>query len=431
MKGGSRLSQENQSYLRFSLEESVWFQKGQEVAELVSISLDPNITIVENDLYVAIRGSLELTGEYKRFQEEEESEKEDDITAPKFIQTVEERDEGICEFIHRFPVDITIPNNRIQSVYDIDVTVDSFDCLLPERSCLKLIADLTISGLYGEQQNVPLVDVEREPELEPNVEPDLESIQTRPEYAQEEIDYGQEQPSYWNETAESQEFLAAVRQSEYDEQDEQTGEDDATSKPYLNAILGRPAETETETEENEFEFDDEIYKPFSAEAKKQPEIAPAPEYSWGKQHQAKVENNTLADEAVPKKPEVSYSAQRENQTDAVTGHDEDYNSPETPVSNVEQFEESPSVSSEQQKVKKKKSSKKKSMSIAEFLGRKTENEEHVKLKVCIVQNGETLDSLSERYELPVQQILRVNHLEASQDVYEGQVLYIPEGAAHR
>lgn len=425
MKGGSRLSQENQSYLRFSLEESVWFQKGQEVAELVSISLDPNITIVENDLYVAIRGSLELTGEYKRFQEEEESEKEDNITAPKFIQTVEERDEGICEFIHRFPVDITIPNNRIQSVYDIDVTVDSFDCLLPERSCLKLIADLTISGLYGEQQNVPLVDVEREPEFEANVEPDLESIQTRPEYAQEEIDYGLEQPNHWHETAnaESQEFLAAVRQSEYDE-DEQPDENDATSKPYLNAILGRPAETETE----ENEFDDEIYKPFSAEAKKQPEIAPAPEYSWGKQNEAKVENNTQANEAIPKKTEVSYSAQRENQTEAVTGNDMDYNSPENPVSNVEQSEESPS---EQQKVKKKKSSKKKSMSIAEFLGRKTENEEHVKLKVCIVQNGETLDSLSERYELPVQQILRVNHLEASQDVYEGQVLYIPEGATHR
>ena len=50
-------------------------------------------------------------------------------------------------------------------------------------------------------------------------------------------------------------------------------------------------------------------------------------------------------------------------------------------------------------------------------------EQQVKLKICIVQSGETLDSLSERYALPVQQILRVNHLEANQDVYEGQVLY--------
>lgn len=71
------------------------------------------------------------------------------------------------------------------------------------------------------------------------------------------------------------------------------------------------------------------------------------------------------------------------------------------------------------------------MSIAEFLGRKTENELQAKLKVCIVQHGETLDSLAERYALGVQQILKVNHLEATQDVYEGQVLYIPEPANSR
>jgi len=45
----------NQSCLRFSLEESVWFQRGQEVAELISISLDPDITIQENDQYVTIK----------------------------------------------------------------------------------------------------------------------------------------------------------------------------------------------------------------------------------------------------------------------------------------------------------------------------------------------------------------------------------------
>ena len=62
------------------------------------------------------------------------------------------REEGNCEFSHRFPVDITIPNNRIQSIYDIDVIVESFDYSIPERSCLKLSAELTISGLYDSSQ---------------------------------------------------------------------------------------------------------------------------------------------------------------------------------------------------------------------------------------------------------------------------------------
>ncbi|MDA6131083.1 LysM peptidoglycan-binding domain-containing protein, partial [Escherichia coli] len=79
---------------------------------------------------------------------------------------------------------------------------------------------------------------------------------------------------------------------------------------------------------------------------------------------------------------------------------------------------------------KKKLSKKKSMSLTEFFARKEETEEHVKLKVCIVQNGDTIDAIAERYDIPAQQLLRVNHLEINQDIYEGQVLYIPVAVAH-
>lgn len=45
--------------LQFSVEESICFQKGQEVSELLSISLDPDITVQEVNDYVSIRGSLE------------------------------------------------------------------------------------------------------------------------------------------------------------------------------------------------------------------------------------------------------------------------------------------------------------------------------------------------------------------------------------
>ncbi|MCY8455011.1 peptigoglycan-binding protein LysM, partial [Bacillus spizizenii] len=46
--------------LQFSVEESICFQKGQEVSELLSISLDPDIRVQEVNDYVSIRGSLEL-----------------------------------------------------------------------------------------------------------------------------------------------------------------------------------------------------------------------------------------------------------------------------------------------------------------------------------------------------------------------------------
>ena len=65
------------------------------------------------------------------------------------------------------------------------------------------------------------------------------------------------------------------------------------------------------------------------------------------------------------------------------------------------------------------------LSLTSFLGRKQE-EELVGIKVCIVQQGETLDSLAERYEVSVQSLLNSNELEPNQDIYEGQVLYVPK-----
>jgi len=66
-----------------------------------------------------------------------------------------------------------------------------------------------------------------------------------------------------------------------------------------------------------------------------------------------------------------------------------------------------------------------SISLKEFFARKDE-EKPAKLKVCIVQNGETIDQIAERYEVSVQQIIKENQLETTQSVSGGQVLYIPE-----
>ena len=69
-------------------------------------------------------------------------------------------------------------------------------------------------------------------------------------------------------------------------------------------------------------------------------------------------------------------------------------------------------------------------SIMELFGRKQE-EERVRMKVCIVQQGETLEDLAQRYEVSVQSLLLNNELEGSQAIYEGQVLYIPKVIAYK
>ncbi|MDE3839794.1 stage VI sporulation protein D [Bacillus methanolicus] len=422
------MSQGNLSSLRFSLEESVWFQKGQEVEELVSISLDPNITIQENEQYVTIQGTLELSGEYKRYQTEETVE-EETVSAARFIHSVEEREEGICEFLHRFPVDISIPNNRIQSVYDIDVVVESFDYLFPERSCMKLTADLKISGLYGEQQKVPVSDEELEFMQDDSVRDDYTPVA-------EEDDEAEKVTELYEEDDKGKEFKLNEAEDVFEEREEELQLLSRFS-PYLDS-------EEEEKEEN-------VYEPFEAEARKQPEAEldqqPIQEQEASSDSIFELtpesESAEKAPEEVPVEfgvftPEISFSSQRNeapapkavelfenNQEEEIAEETEtaelEVKQEQEPV--LEEADESES-SPEQAEKKKKKLSKKKSLSITEFLARK-EEERHAKLKVCIVQQGETLDQLAERYDITIAQLLRVNHLEANQDVYEGQVLYIP------
>lgn len=363
----SNMSQGNPSNLRFSLEESVWFQKGQEVSQLLSISLDPNITIQDSEQYVTIQGALELTGEYHRDESTEDSMNEPPSTL-RFIQSVEEREEGVCEFTHYFPVDITIPNNRIERLDDIDVQVESFDYMFPERSCMKLHANLTISGLYGDQQHVAYTEDEN------NV---LE--------------------------------LDTVERSTVQDQEEEE-EDTSREEEQTEINFSLP-------EENEKGED-----VFVAEAKQEPEVV----------EEEPVLNRSLPilepqEEEPIDMPEVSFIANRyeEKKQEAEEIFEVKQVEETKPVQELEEVTDELESSSEEVKPQKKKVKGKKSMSLTEFFARKEDEEQLTKVKVCIVQPNDTIDLISERYDVTPQTLMRANQLELNQEVHEGQVLYIP------
>jgi stage VI sporulation protein D len=407
MKGGDALSTGNPSCLRFSLEESVWFQRGQEVAELLSISLDPDITIQENDQYVTIKGSLVLSGEYKCAEQDGEG-AGDPFAAVRLVHSVTEREEGSLEFSHRFPVDITIPQNRIESIYDIDITVESFDYDFPERGSLKLSAELAITGLYGDQQHGGEDEAEEAEDLE----------EDREEEEHEQVNL---EPLY----------------KEREEED----------TPEYAAFAFSPQEESPAVHPGEEV--DPLYQPFSAEAKKEPEAQPGKE----EKPEPVFERNTnpVSLEPVEQEPEKELAFQRkepemevesptvaapkEGIQPAAEDFQESPESPAEPVQEVEKKmiinekaqqseEESSSSSEEEPKVKGKKVNKKKGLSIAEFLARK-EDSQVAKIRVCIVQQEDTLQRIAERYDVSVQQLLNINHLGIDQEVSEGQVLYVP------
>ncbi|WP_180954175.1 LysM peptidoglycan-binding domain-containing protein [Bacillus sp. M6-12] len=529
------MSKENQSCLRFTLEESIWFQKGQEVGELYSLSLDPNVSIEEMEQYVIIRGTLDLVGEYKGEQQPGQLEIKDYTQSflPKTVQRVVPLENGLQEFMHRFPVDITIPYNRINSLEEVKVSIQTFDYLLPENNCLKLSADLLITGIYGEQQHNLSVDEENsradsveflqqdsmylpEAELENEENAPLADALFAGNYRAE----GTEPANLYGNFAEENLHQEALLRSDADE----VSEEELLADVRNNQML--EAEDTQEIDNEEHRFNEEPYQSLFADTIKaasdveqvrnEEEIWPAAELqstveNYSKQDQKEEDGSDLflPFEAVAKRepvqeesvetPQLQFS--RGETTSQAAQHpageiqtkpggeieDEETTTPflnipqETAEVSVQQQAETQPLAEEQQKEpaaaaqpqapmteapaaeaevpetpvmlgpqitygQEKASAEQPSskgdasqgqqtdkkadfISLTDLFGNK--EEELAKLKICIVQQGDSIGTLADRYDVSVQALLNSNNLDPSQDVKEGQVLYIPQLATNR
>ncbi|MFC3883101.1 stage VI sporulation protein D [Bacillus songklensis] len=451
------MTQDNLSCLRFSVEESIWFQKGQEVSELLSISLDPDISIEEDEQYVSIRGALILSGEYKIAQNDNEEQSLREYTSGKQVQDVMFREDGLSEFYHRFPLDITIPKNRIQNMEDLYVSIDMFDYDLPQESCLSLTADLAITGLYGEQQSVARVE--------------------ETEDQQEEFEEQQEESAQF-------EFEPLYRQSDEYEEEVRSDTSERNMTPFSYFSSSDPQE-------------EEIYEPLEIEVKKEnsaereeigmkkESFAEREEIGMKKESFAEREEIGVKKESSAEREEVEVkkesSAGREEVEVQARGHsseveatspsyfptsnpqeEEAYEPLETEVkqetSGEEEQAEAPAIElraknmvplraqQEQEEAQSREEAYKQYAGSAKAQPEEEQEEKPVRnenalyltqlfsknaeedfspLKICIVQNGDSLEKIAERYDINVQNLIRVNNLEDEHSVEEGMILNIP------
>ncbi|WP_108490741.1 LysM peptidoglycan-binding domain-containing protein [Bacillus velezensis] len=223
--------------LQFSVEESICFQKGQEVSELLSISLDPDIRVQEVNDYVSIKGSLELTGEYNIDHSSHFEELDREM---RHVEEVRAREDGTAELIHCFPVDITIPKNKVSHLNDVFVFIDAFDYQLTDSRILTIQADLAIEGLLEESEpkepEIPLyvapefareeminlaghhLEDENEPELMIRHEPEI-PLSVSKEAAQETEKNEEETPPLLRQEEEEQGAAPILREQEEEEQE--------------------------------------------------------------------------------------------------------------------------------------------------------------------------------------------------------------------
>jgi stage VI sporulation protein D len=358
LKGGADLTVENQSSIRFSVEESIWFQRGQEVSELLSMSLDPEIIIQEHDQYISVRGGLILTGEYHaEGTDDSERASVSQPTGARAVQEVAIREDGVSILKHKFPVDITIPKNRIQSLDDVYVTIETFDYELPQRGNLLLEAELSITGIYGDQERAQPQPVDS---LDDTVEEEAEA-----EQEETEVKAGPEEeakPSYQEETEETELVQPLMRGSFYEDDDVEEEDQD----PYTPFVVEAKRDTTVEAEEAE-EIEEELEHEDAYVFTRQ---VPQFEFKSRIDAPAKEQENHKDDE------DDSYVKRDEN-----------------------------------------------ALYLTEIFA-KDDDSETTRLKICIVQKDESIESIAARYEVQSQVLIRVNNLDR-EHLAEGQILYIP------
>ncbi|MCY8671027.1 LysM peptidoglycan-binding domain-containing protein [Bacillus haynesii] len=481
--------------LQFSVEESICFQKGQEVSELLSISLDPDITVQEVNDYVSIRGSLELTGEYNIDQTREYAELP---ATSRFVEDVKLKGDGSAELTHCFPVDITIPKDKVSHLNDVFVFIDAFDYQLTDARMLTIQADLAIEGLLnvsgeaGEEESRTMpAAVQPEEELEPAF---------RPPSNDEEQDEEKEFLIQLDRAYEEQDEEQPYEEAEENDTDEEAvpiyqsflGDDTEEAKPFFTASLSAAERTKRETEsqkEAALKQPDEKYKLKREEAKEEEyelkreeakeeedelkrEEAKEEEYEL-KREEAKEEEYELKREEVKKEEYELKREEAEEEPEPLQRTYQSHEEPkETPFYGVppllkedqndrepEAFEvevtqekeaideeeeaghtiEIPEYSFHEQTEPEEERDEMPAADEQEVSAKENDNalyltklftkqgeEEFTRMRMCIVQQNDTIDLLCERYDINVQQLIRMNSLSLDEELKEGQILYIPD-----
>ncbi|GLJ03524.1 LysM peptidoglycan-binding domain-containing protein [Bacillus sp. YKCMOAS1] len=424
------MSQNNR--LQFSVEESIYFKSGQEVSELLSISLDPDILVQEVNDYVSIRGSLELTGEYNINQEELLGELSSFPTYRE-ADEVKVREDGTAELLHQFPVDITIPKNKISHLNDVFVFIDAFDYQLTENRLLTIQADLAIEGLLDEE--TPQAPVEEPYEFVHRPEEDdgdmAYDYQLQPEQEEQEDLQGEE-----HEDDEKQHVFQHDTRAEQEEQEDQEEEIEIElMNREVEEVLEEPEEPE-EQEEPEQPSNQEEAVALGYRSIPEAQVQEPPFFEPPKLLEEEERDDTYFEVEVRKDPEAA-----EEQEETV----QSYPAFESPAYQVEPEQEeqddeyqlgrlyereAPKIyeSAQEEELEedvRETSGSENSLYLTKLFA-KQEEEDFSRMKICIVQQEDTVDRICERYQLNVQQLLRTNSLSIDAELEEGQILYIPE-----
>lgn len=188
------MTHQNSSSLTFELNESIWLDHHARSAEIVSLSLEPIVEIDEDRGFVTIKGYLELQG---RFETEEDGEDTLDLESSSLAKQlqyepfkVEQKEIYQREFKgkieKRFPVDITLPAEKVKDLKEVYVNINQFDYSITDQHRLNIEAGIEILGITLEENKDVLLAKEGEEFRAERITPNFQVTATRAEAEKEE-----------------------------------------------------------------------------------------------------------------------------------------------------------------------------------------------------------------------------------------------------
>lgn len=367
-----------QTGLRFDIYERVQLNDSLTgLEQMEEVELVPNIQVLSQEEQAVLKGYLTLTGSY----------------------TVSE-DRGVQQLEHQIPVEITLPMSRITSLEDLKVDIDHFDIDLISPRSLSVTGVLSLEGIEMVQSSNEKWEEQRELAVH--------------QYMEEQQDQGREENA-----------TDASLQRDGKERVEATEEpnDELPANQDAVPISEEPKDEETESladkeVEEEVSNESEISLTENEESSFENELVNEEEVVSEANEEAAQENPSqqmkIAFGSKPSEENHFEEAESSNGLKSLLHEESKAEAKETETEDFEKQEEHAEASP-------KRGVQWKSL----FLNRTSEEEQFKKLRLCIVQKDDTMDSIAERYSINPKEIMLHNRMNL-EELTEGQIIYIPK-----
>lgn len=277
---------------------------------------------------------------------------------------------SILTLTHLIPVEITLPMNRVQNLEQISVGIDNFDVDLLSSRSLNVTGVLSLNGIQLDSMTLDAWHEDEEVIF-------VHHSEDNP------IDQRTEETSRLEE-----------KPDDFDELDEQL---EGKPEEEINEEFDEVDETSDQQDQNLSNFMENPSSLLSSEEKKQLKIA------FGSKKAVEAANPATTSDL----KSLLHKSSSLGQADARNSTYGNLNLADEPDSSVPKVGLADSL--EWKKL---------------FLNVAADTQQFRKVRMCIVQKADTLESIANKYELKPQEIKIYNRL-SEQEIREGQIIYIP------